>query len=86
MAQGALCAGQRLVGMAEEEKRFHVFETITLTPMSGILFLLVMIFTGRAFRENWKAQAEGWSMRAWLYGVPATLSFLILALVPLHSV
>lgn len=86
MAQGALRAGQSLVSMAQEEKRFHVFGTITLTPMSGILFLLVMIFTGRAFRENWKAQAEGWRMRAWLYGVPATLSFVILALVPLHSV
>jgi hypothetical protein len=86
MAQGALRAGQSLVSMAQEEKRFHVFGTITLTPMSGILFLLVMIFTGRAFRENWKAQAEGWPLRAWLYGVPATLSFMILALVPLHSV
>jgi hypothetical protein len=86
MAQGALRAGQSLVSMAQEEKRFHVFGTINLTPMSGILFLLVMIFTGRAFRENWKAQAEGWPLRAWLYGVPATLSFMILALVPLHSI
>lgn len=55
-----------------------------LTPLAGILLLLVMIFAGRAFRENWKAQAEGWVLRAWLYGVPAALAFLALAFIPLH--
>jgi hypothetical protein len=55
----------------------------TLTPLAGILLLLVMIFSGRAFRENWKAQAQGWVRRAWLYGVPAAAAFLALALIPL---
>jgi hypothetical protein len=42
-----------------------------------------MIFAGRAFRENWKAQSEGWSNRVWLYGIPATIAFFALALIPL---
>ncbi|MCB1354384.1 MAG: hypothetical protein KDK03_16765 [Rhodobacteraceae bacterium] len=57
---------------------------LVLTPLAGVLLLLVMIFSGRAFRENWKAQAEGWVLRAWLYGVPAALAFLALAFIPLH--
>lgn len=58
-------------------------DSLSLTPVTGILFLLVMIFAGRAFRENWKAQEEGWQKRAWLYGVPAALCFFALALIPL---
>ncbi|MEP3299269.1 MAG: hypothetical protein ABJO27_22800 [Pseudoruegeria sp.] len=52
---------------------------ITLTPATGIALLLIMIFAGRAFRENWKAQAPGWQRRAWGFGLPAALSFFALA-------
>lgn len=55
-----------------------------LTPVTGTVLLLVMLFCGRQFRDNWKRQAEGWQGRAWIYGVPVTLSFLALALIPLR--
>lgn len=54
-----------------------------LSPAMGVVLLLVMIFAGRAFRNNWKRQDEGWQMRAWLYGLPAALSFAALAFIPL---
>ncbi|MEM8569789.1 MAG: hypothetical protein AAGG56_02675 [Pseudomonadota bacterium] len=57
----------------------------SLTPLSGTLLLLVMVFAGRAFRINWKAQKDGWVRRAWLYGVLVTIAFFFLALVPLQS-
>ena len=57
---------------------------MTLTPFSGLLLLLVMILSGRAFRENWKAQKSGWVLRAWLYGAPAALAFAALALLPME--
>ncbi|MBT4233909.1 MAG: hypothetical protein P8O08_13925 [Paracoccaceae bacterium] len=62
-----------------------MFDNLALTPASGVALLLVMIFAGRAFRENWKAQSEGWSNRAWLYGIPATIAFFALALIPLNG-
>jgi hypothetical protein len=58
---------------------------LTLSPLAGITLLLVMIFAGRAFRINWRAQAPGWRRRAWLYGIPSVLSFFALALIPLAS-
>jgi hypothetical protein len=62
-----------------------MFGDLTLSPLAGITLLLVMIFAGRAFRINWRAQAPGWRRRAWLYGVPSMVSFLALALIPLDS-
>lgn len=55
----------------------------SLSPIAGIVLLLVMLFCGRAFRENWKAQAEGWQKKAWLYGCLAFLAFLPIAFLPL---
>jgi hypothetical protein len=60
-----------------------MYANITLTPVSGTLLLLIMILAGRAFRQNWKAQTQGWVLRAWIYGLPAAVSFLMLALLPL---
>lgn len=57
---------------------------LTLTPFTGVILLLVMVFCGRQFRENWKAQAEGWILRAWAYGIPVVVSFFVLAFVPLE--
>ena len=67
------------------ERLFNMFDGLALTSASAIALLLVMIFAGRAFRENWKAQAQGWTSRAWLYGLPATLAFFALALIPLNG-
>ena len=67
------------------DRLFNMFDGLSLTSASAIALLLVMIFAGRAFRENWKAQAQGWTSRAWLYGLPATLAFFALALIPLNG-
>lgn len=61
-----------------------MLSSLTLSPAAGIILLLVMVFAGRQFRENWKAQAPGWQKRAWLYGVPAALCFAALAFIPLE--
>jgi hypothetical protein len=65
-------------------KTFRMWTELTLTPTAGVLLLLVMIFAGRAFRQNWKAQRPGWERRAWLLGLPATLAFFALAFIPLR--
>jgi hypothetical protein len=57
---------------------------LTITPLLGIILLFMMIFCGRAFRENWKDQTAGWVIKAWIYGLAAFLSFLIIALIPLQ--
>ena len=62
-----------------------MLETLTLTPWVALPLFLAMVLCGRAFRENWKAQAEGWQTRAWLYGVPAAACLLVLAFVPMVS-
>lgn len=57
--------------------------TTTLTPLTATILLLVMVFAGRGFRQNWKAQGPRWVLKAWLYGVPALLAFAALAFIPL---
>lgn len=57
---------------------------MTLTPLVGTILLVVMVFCGRQFRENWKAQGDGWVLRAWAYAVPVVISFGVLAFVPLE--
>lgn len=59
-------------------------DTLVLTPLTASLLFLVLVLSGRAFRQNWKAQGDGWTFRAWLYGVPAGVSFLALAFIPLE--
>ncbi|MGB0660489.1 MAG: hypothetical protein ACPGNV_09945 [Mangrovicoccus sp.] len=55
-----------------------------LTPGLGVVLIVAMAFCGRQFRETWKAQAQGWQWRAWVYGLVAAGSFAILAFVPLE--
>jgi hypothetical protein len=57
---------------------------LTITPLIGITLLFIMIFCGRAFRENWKDQSAGWLRKAWIYGLAAFLSFLVIAFIPLQ--
>lgn len=57
---------------------------MTLTPVTGLILLVVMILCGRQFRETWKAQSDGWVLRAWVWAVPAAGAFLLLALVPMQ--
>ncbi len=58
-------------------------DPFTLTPLTATPLFLLLIFCGRAFRQNWKAQEAGWQKRAWLYGLPALAAFLALAFIPL---
>ncbi|PRY26686.1 hypothetical protein CLV78_101787 [Aliiruegeria haliotis] len=57
---------------------------MTLTPLVATILVVVMVLCGRNFRVNWKAQEDGWVLRAWLYGVPAAASLLTLAFVPFN--
>lgn len=61
-----------------------MFENLTLTPVTGTAFLLVLVFCGRGFRQNWKAQEDGWVRRSWFYAIPVLISFAALAFVPLE--
>jgi len=54
-----------------------------LPPYLGLILVLVMIFFGRAFRDNWKNKNDRWLIKAWIYGVISSSSFFIIALVPL---
>ena len=55
-----------------------------LSPLTGTALLLVMVFAGRAFRQNWKAQGPHWKLKAWPYGLAAAAAFLALAFIPME--
>lgn len=57
---------------------------LTLPPSLAVGLVLVMALCGQAFRSNWKRQGPGWVARAWALGIPAAVSLLILAFVPLR--
>lgn len=57
---------------------------LTLNPLSATLLLLVMLLSGSKFRVNWKRQEAGWERRAWVYAVPAVISFCLLAFIPME--
>tara|TARA_B100000768_G_scaffold78874_1_gene75002 strand:+ start:322 stop:456 length:135 start_codon:yes stop_codon:yes gene_type:complete len=44
-----------------------------------------MIFFGQAFRANWKNKNDKWVLKAWIYGLISSSSFIVLALVPLDA-
>ncbi len=52
-------------------------------PYVGIVLLVVLVFSGRTFRENWKAQGPGWKVKCWISGLLALVCFAVLAFVPL---
>jgi hypothetical protein len=51
----------------------------------GLILIIVMIFFGQAFRENWKNKNDGWLLKAWIYGLISFFSFFTIALVPLEG-
>lgn len=54
--------------------------------MQGLILLIVLIFSGRAFRENWiKKGKKNWIFKSWLYGLISSVSFLILVLIPMSE-
>ncbi len=61
-----------------------MFDNLVLTPLPAVVLFVIMVFCGRQFRENWKAQADGWVGRAWVYAVPVVICFSVLAFIPLR--
>ncbi|MEL7213013.1 MAG: hypothetical protein AAGK92_10155 [Pseudomonadota bacterium] len=61
-----------------------MFDGLVLTPLTATVLFVVLVFCGRGFRQNWKAQEEGWVLRGWLYAIPVLVSFSVLAFVPLQ--
>jgi|TARA_B100000809_G_C15057776_1_gene501269 sterol desaturase/sphingolipid hydroxylase (fatty acid hydroxylase superfamily) len=56
---------------------------IYLPSYVGLILSLLMIFSGQAFRINWKNKKNRWVLKAWIYGLLSSTSFFILVLIPL---
>ena len=52
-----------------------MFSINFLSSYAGLLLVLLMIFFGRAFRENWKAKEKNWILKSWIYGLFSAASF-----------
>ena len=53
--------------------------------MQGLILLVALIFSGLVCRENWKKKDNNWIFKSWFYGSISSLSFLILALIPMKG-
>ena len=62
-----------------------MFLDFSYSSMQGLILLIVLIFSGRAFRENWIKKEKNWIFKSWLYGLTSSLSFLILVLLPMNE-
>ena len=57
---------------------------IYLSSHIGLILLLSMVFSGQAFRINWKNKKKRWILKSWIYGLLSSTSFFILVLVPFN--
>ena len=62
-----------------------MFLDLSYSSMQGLILLVALIFSGRAFRENWIKKGQNWIYKSWFYGLISSLSFLILALIPMKG-
>ena len=62
-----------------------MFLDLSYSSMQGLILLIVLIFAGRAFRENWIKKGENWIFKSWFYGLISSVSFLILVLIPMSE-
>ena len=62
-----------------------MFLDLSYSSMQGLILLIVLIFTGRAFRENWIKKGKNWIYKSWFYGLISSVSFLILVLIPMSE-
>ncbi|SFB76355.1 hypothetical protein [Tropicimonas isoalkanivorans] len=60
-------------------------DSLTLSPLTATVLLLVLVFAGRAFRQNWKAQGAFWRVKAWAYGLAAVIAFAALAFLQVQA-
>ena len=65
-------------------KLFSMLPDIYLPSYFGLILLLLMIFSGQAFRINWKNKKNRWILKSWIYGLLSSTSFFILVLVPFN--
>ncbi|MCH9673345.1 MAG: hypothetical protein K0U93_18040 [Gammaproteobacteria bacterium] len=56
-----------------------------LSPALAITLLVVMLFSGRLFRDAWKLKAPGWQAKCWAFGVVSFAAFAVIAFVPMRS-
>lgn len=59
------------------------FEFFSYSLSNSLILLIIFIVFGRLFIVNWKNKKEGWQSKAWINGIIALISFLILAFLPL---
>ncbi|MDC3089014.1 hypothetical protein OA505_04415 [Alphaproteobacteria bacterium] len=62
-----------------------MFLDLSYSSMQGLILLVALIFFGRAFRENWIKKGKNWIYKSWFFGLISSLSFLILALIPMKG-
>ena len=58
-------------------------ELLSYSPSNSLILLIIFIIFGRLFIVNWKNKKKGWQSKAWINGIIALISFLILAFLPL---
>ncbi|MEM9355542.1 MAG: hypothetical protein AAGB04_04965 [Pseudomonadota bacterium] len=56
--------------------------SIHLTPLTATTLILVAVIAGYRYRQNWQQEGPLW--KAWLYGIIAGGSLVVLAFTPLH--
>ena len=66
-----------------------MINNISYTSLEGLALLILMIFFGKAFRENWKMKdtktVKAWLIKAWIYGLLSSISFFIIVLIPMKN-
>ena len=55
-----------------------MLENYSYNSLEGIILLLILIFAGKAFRENWKKQEKPWVLKSWFFGTLSAVCFFIL--------
>jgi len=46
----------------------------------ALILIIIMIFSGKAFRDNWKKQNHKWVLKSWIYGSISAISFFMIIL------
>tara|TARA_B100000575_G_scaffold230665_1_gene191672 strand:+ start:237 stop:431 length:195 start_codon:yes stop_codon:yes gene_type:complete len=59
------------------------YDDLTFTSFEGVVLLIVMVYFGNLFRRNWIKKEDFWVLKAWIFGLASTISFLIIAFFPL---
>ena len=55
-----------------------MLEHYSYNSLEGIILLLILIFAGKAFRENWINKEKPWVLKSWIYGILSAVCFFVL--------